>query len=56
MKKNLDLQTLEKSNRFKEFRKNYPRRREFSNIEIKLLSASEEFKMKLKRLGFIIQN
>ena len=56
MKKNLDLQTLEKSNRFKEFRKKLPKPKEFSNIEIKLLSASEEFKMKLKRLGFIIQN
>ena len=54
MKKNQKLQTLEKSNCFKEFRKNYPSRREFSNIKIKLSSASEEFKLKLERLGFII--
>ena len=54
MKKNQKCKTLEKSNRFKEFRKNYPSRREFSDIKIKLSSASEEFKSKLERLGFII--
>lgn len=56
MKKNQNLQTLEKSNFFKEFRKNYPNRREFSDITINLLNAPEEFKLKLEHLGFVVSN